>query len=189
MRYVGSCGRKGAITLPLLMRDEKAVCSRLRDTHVVASVTRILEASCRATCWAGFVDLGLGLGVWFCVLRIFVFKTVSGVMHYLVFSVRKPTPNSFCGDVPNIASLCMTKISQSTALILRRNMLRSRTLCKEKSQALVSRKPTLPPKPLPILKKQIGKRHHADRQERQQARGPLIAKLPVHLHAKKWECR
>jgi len=57
------------------------------------------------------------------------------------------------------------------------------------SQALVSRKPTLAPKPLPILKKQIGKRHHADRQERQQARVPLIAKLPVHLHAKKWECR
>jgi hypothetical protein len=78
------------------MRDEKAVCSTCgcqrdsnpRGPHAVRPVG------------AGFVDLGLGLGVWFCVLRIFVFKTVSGVMHYLMLSVRKPTPNPFCGDVP-----------------------------------------------------------------------------------------
>jgi len=56
VRYVGSCGGKGAITLLLLMRDEKAVCSRLGDTHVVASVTPILEGLMPC-------DL-LGLGVW-----------------------------------------------------------------------------------------------------------------------------
>ena len=66
MSYVGSCGGKGAITLLMLMRDEKAVCSRLGDTHVVASVTRILEGlmPCDLLGWV----CGLGIGIWGLVL-------------------------------------------------------------------------------------------------------------------------
>jgi hypothetical protein len=59
VRYVGSCAGKGAITLLLLMRDEKAVCSRLEDAHVFASMTRILEG----LMLCDLLGLGCGLGI------------------------------------------------------------------------------------------------------------------------------
>ena len=50
-------------------------------------------------------------------------------------------------------------------------------------------KPALPSKSLSILEEEVRKRHHSNGQERQQARGPLIAERLVHLDAKERERR
>lgn len=51
------------------------------------------------------------------------------------------------------------------------------------------RKATLPSNPLPVLEEDVGERHHCHRQEGQDARRPLVAKLFVHLDPEKGESR
>jgi hypothetical protein len=99
VRYVECCEGKGAITLLLLMRDEKAVCSRLEDAHVFASMTRLLEGLMPCDLLGLGCDLGLGLGGLFLCIQDLCVQNRVGVMCYLVLSVRKPTPNPFCDDV------------------------------------------------------------------------------------------
>ena len=62
-------------------------------------------------------------------------------------------------------------------------------MCKEAVKFLCSRKTTLPSNLLPVLEKYVRKWHHSDRQECQQARGPLIAESVVHLDPEERECR